>query len=105
MDNEFTSKPTQNMGSSKKSNGSSHTKTTRIGAVNTESPEQEESVEAPAPEIGFEAILGQVSENAEEILSEVQQTVEKTVRKYPVQSVLVCLGVGAVLGALWNSRR
>jgi ElaB/YqjD/DUF883 family membrane-anchored ribosome-binding protein len=53
----------------------------------------------------IDAVLEQVSENAEAILSEIKTAVEETVKKYPVQSVLVCLGVGCVLGALWSGRR
>lgn len=67
----------------------------------------QKDAKAPASqaEQPWEEVIEQVAAGAEDLLSDLQTTVEKTVRQYPVQSMAVCLGVGCLLGALWASRR
>lgn len=55
--------------------------------------------------LGTEGIeLDSVIEATEEIVQQVKEMTESTVRKYPVQSALVCVGVGYLLGRLFSRR-
>lgn len=55
-------------------------------------------------ENGSETVRGWLSD-AGEYISDAEGTVRDSIKKYPVQAVLIGLGIGCVAGVLWNLSR
>ncbi|GEM_PF-6778182 len=55
-------------------------------------------------ESGSDAVRGWISD-AGEVISDAEGTVRDSIKKYPVQAVLIGLGIGCAAGLLWNLSR